>query len=249
MLTPLLLAATLSGPALDGQLALSPAAVQLSGKAGQTTTQRLTLRNGSSRPLHFVLEAQDVVVRDGRRVFVPAGELPGSIAATAVFSERAVTVPPGASRTVGVTVTVPPGAASRAVVALFRGTTRLGDARAAATASLGALLVFRLSDALSLAGAELRARPQTASTNTALEEELVNDGAEPVSARGVAVILDGAGAIAARVPFEPRRLLPGERILLRAEHPGELAPGSYRALATFDYEGRSLTRTAALVVP
>jgi hypothetical protein len=34
----------------------------------------LTLVNGTVLELAFELEAQDVIVRDGRRVFVPAGE-------------------------------------------------------------------------------------------------------------------------------------------------------------------------------
>jgi hypothetical protein len=35
---------------------------------------------------------------------------------------------------------------------------------------------------------------------------------------------------------------------LRSEYAGELAAGTYRILATFECEGKSLTQTAALVV-
>ena len=41
----------------DGTLSLSPAVVMLSGSYGQSTTQTLTLLNGTSRPFSFDLVA------------------------------------------------------------------------------------------------------------------------------------------------------------------------------------------------
>lgn len=240
-----LLAAAAALPAAAGELSLAPAVVQLSGRAGESTTQRLTLRNDTDLPLEFTLEARDVVVRDGKRVQLPPGEIPASIAATAVFSTPAVSIPPGQSRSVDATFTVPPGVRHRAVVAVFRGTTRVGSS----TVSLAALLAFTLSDEISVAAAELRAQPQTATANAAFETALRNDGAEPVVPKGVAVVLDERGALVARTPFEPRRVLPGEQVVVRAEYPGELRTGRYRALATFEYAGRTVTRSAELVVP
>lgn len=246
VLTLLTLGAPRSG---GGQLSLTPAAVDLAGKAGQSTTQRLTLRNDTPVALSFDLVARDVVVRDGRRELVDAGEIPSSIAATAVFSVRSVVVPARGSRSVDVTLTIPPGARHRAVVALFRGTTLLGDPRAASTASLGTLLAFDLSGGRSLVAEALRVTPQSASANTTFEETVVNDGAEPVLSKGAAVVLDPAGTIVARAAFAPRRVLPGERVVLRSEHGGELPRGRYRALATVEWAGQSVTRSAELVIP
>src|SRR4029079_2377351 len=73
-------------------ITLTPSVVQLKGRTGQTTTQTLTIGNMTTRELSFVLEARDVVVRNGTRQFVAAGEMAGSIAATAVFSPRALVV-------------------------------------------------------------------------------------------------------------------------------------------------------------
>lgn len=240
---PLLLA--LAGTASAGTLTLSPAVVPLSGRLGQSAAQSLTLRNDTELPLAFVLEAKDVVVRDGRRVFVDAGELPDGIAATAVFSVGELTVGPGESRSVQLVVTLPRGAVQRAVLALFRGTTRIGNA----TASLGALLTFTVSGEFSLAAESPVVQPQTASANLGFQVALANDGREPLVPKGVAVILDARGALVARVAFESRRLLPGERTTVRAEYPGELPAGAYRALATFEYEGRAATRQAEFRVP
>src|ERR1051326_21677 len=65
--------------AKGGSLSVSPAVIMLRGEAGQSTTQRMLLTNGTSRPFSFELIAKDVVVRNGKRFLVPAGETEGSI--------------------------------------------------------------------------------------------------------------------------------------------------------------------------
>jgi hypothetical protein len=235
-------------PARAGSLGLSPAVVTLRGEAGQSTRQQLTIQNGSAHELAFDLVAMDVVVRDGKRTFVAAGELRGSIAATAVFSEKSVVVRPSASRTVEVTVTLPPATRHRAIVALFRGTTRLGGRAARATVTLGTLLTFTVSDRISVAASDLTVEPPSDSENAAFELACANDGDEPVVPRGMAVVLDGAGRLVGKVALTQKRLLPGERGALRAEYPGELRPGAYRVVVTLEVEGRSLVRQAELRV-
>lgn len=247
----LVAAAALLGtaPLLSQTVSLSPAVVALRGGSGQSTTQTMTIANATSMELAFELSALDVVVREGARVFVEAGRIPDSIAATAVFSKNRVRVGPGQRASSDVTLTLPPRGEQRAVVVLFRGTTKMPYGSANATASLGTLLTFTLSDRFSLSPPRLLVQPQSATRNAAFEGALVNDGAEPIVPIGVAVILDEAGRLVARAPFESRRILPGERVTLRAEYPGELPNGRYRVLSTFDYEGRSVTAAAALVVP
>jgi hypothetical protein len=244
----LCLSFALALPAAAQSVSIFPGVVQLRGTPGATSTQTLTLANRSSLPLDFVLEAQDVVVRGGRRSFVAAGEVPGGIARTAVFSAKSVTVPAGEQRSVDVTVTVPPAMSQRAMVALFRGTTRVRSGNSAATVSLGTLLTFTLGEQVSLSPSELRVAPQSASANAAFDLDLANDGQEPLVAKGVAVILDSAGAFSGRVSFDTRRLLPGERFTFHAEYPGDLRRGRYRVVSTFEYEGRSLVRSAPLVI-
>jgi hypothetical protein len=230
-------------------ITLSPAVVPLGGRLGQSARHTLTLANTTSMALSFQLEAQDVVVRGGRRVFVRAGEMPQSIAATAVFSARRLDVPPGQSRPVDVTLTLPPAAAHRAVVVLFRGVTRIaaGD-KGAATVSLGTLFTFSLSDAVAVAASDVAVRPQSASSNLGFEQTFVNSGSEPVVLKGVTAIVNGSGVLVGKVPAAPRRLLPGERAFLRADYAGELPSGRYRAVTTYEFEGRSGTRSAEFTV-
>ena len=164
----LLILLALTVPALgaeDGALSLNPAVVMLTGDFGQSTTQTLTLRNGTSRPFSFDLVAQDVVTSDGRRSFVDAGSIAGSIAATAVFSQRHVEIPPGGSASVDVTVTLPPATTQRAIVAMFRGTNRVMSGDVPMKASLGALLTFSLSDRVEMSAEPLQILPQNATAS------------------------------------------------------------------------------------
>ena len=119
----------------------------LSGTPGQSHRQTLRLTNHTSRTLAFELEARDIVVVADRRDFFAAGERPGSIAATAVFSQQEVVIAPGSVGAVDLTLTVPDETRVRAVAAIFRGRTKLGTPDGITmTTSLGSLITFILSD-------------------------------------------------------------------------------------------------------
>jgi hypothetical protein len=227
---------TLPAFATHGTLSVSPAVVMLQGTLGQSTTQTLTIVNSSDQPFAFDMIAQDAVVRDGKRVYVGAGELAGSIAATAVFSRKSVTVAPGERANVTVTVTIPPNPSSRAIIALFHGTTRMKSAGMNATASLGTLLTFALSGNVAATATPLSVRPPTPTTNLSISQQLVNSGTEPVLARGVLAIVNPAGALVAKQALPARRVLPGENFDMKADYGGELAAGHYRAFVTYDLQ-------------
>ncbi len=242
------LALLVAGAAMasDGTVSLSPAVITLRGEAGQSTRQTLFLRNNTSRTLSFELEAADVVIRDGRRVFVPAGATPGSIAATAVFSEKKLTVAAGATAPVTVTLTIPRGSPERAVVALFRGKDKIMNGNA--TASLGALLTFTLSDGMAMTADPLVVQAQTATSNLAVTQTCLNAGAEPLVTRGMLAVIGRDGRLVGKSALQPRRLLPGERATLGAEYGAELRPGRYRLLVTYDYEGHALSQSTEVEV-
>ncbi len=232
----------------DGALSLSPAVVMLRGEHGQSTTQVLTLTNGTSRPFAFDLVAQDVVVRDGKRAFVAAGTIAGSIAATAVFSQNHVDVPPGQTVSVRMTVTLPPATSQRAIVATFRGTNKIMSGNVPMFASLATLLTFAVSNDLQLIASPLSVRPQSASTNLGFTQSCTNSGQEPYVTKGVMAVLDEKGALVGRSELQPHRLLPGESVNLGGDFAGDLAPGRYRVFVTYDYDGRTLSRSADVVI-
>jgi hypothetical protein len=243
----LLLLATVAAQAQS--ITLWPAVVPLAGNYGQSVTEVLTLQNDTDLPLDFTLEARDVVVRDGVRVFVEAGQLADSIAASAVFTPRTLRVAPHTSATASVILTLPVEMRHRAIVVYFRGTTPVPGGKRQTFLSLGSLFTFTVSDHVSIAAGALEVDPPSATSTIRLQSALVNDGTEPVVPTGMAVLLDADGRLAGKVPFAARRLLPGETATLVADYPGELPAGSYRAVATFDIAGRALTLTGSLDVP
>src|SRR5258708_6268578 len=87
-------AVPLQKPAEDQppSISLTPAVVMAKGTFGQGLTQTLSLSNHTAVDFAFDLVAEDVVIKDGKRVFVPAGETEHSIATSAVFSQKTITV-------------------------------------------------------------------------------------------------------------------------------------------------------------
>jgi hypothetical protein len=230
-----------SGPALT----ITPGVIMVQAQPGQGTTQDVTISNLTPVEFRFDLEAMDVAVRDGKRVFVPAGEMPGSIAQTAVFSPNYCVLRPGASATVHVTVTIPENPPTRAIVAIFRSNTKLtAQSGFAMTASLGALMTFNLSKELHIDGSALEVKAGSEAANTAISEWVTNTGTEPVIPDGVIAILNSTGKLVGKVPVEAMRLLPGERLQFKAEYPSTLKPGKYRALMTLEHDGTVLTTSS-----
>jgi hypothetical protein len=238
-------------PADKPSISLSPAVVMAKGSFNQTLTQTLTLTNQTGRDFAFEMVAEDVLIKDGKRVFVAAGETPNSIASSAVFTQKTVLVKPFSSVSVDVRLTLPAQTDLRAVVAMFRGTDKLPTSSGAVgmTASLGSLITFNLSDNVKLQPEAVRVIPASESANMKIAQWISNSGTEPALPEGAAVVLNASGGLVGKTVFDPQRLLPGERLEFSAEYPGDLPPGNYRALCSFQFEGKTLTTEAAFEVP
>src|SRR5690349_1921405 len=226
-------------PADKPSISLTPAVVMAKGSFSQTLSQTLTLTNQTARDFAFEMVAEDVVIKDGKRVFVAAGETPNSIAASAVFTQKAVLVKPFSSASVDVRLTLPAETNIRAVVAMFRGTDKLPTSSGAVgmTASLGSLITFNLTDNVKLQPEPVRVIPASETANMKIAQWISNTGTEPALPEGAAVVLNSGGSLAGKAVFDPQRLLPGERLEFSAEYPGELPIGHYRALCSFQFEG------------
>jgi len=244
----LLLAGVAHADTRNGTLTLSPAVVTLRGTYGQSTTQRVSMTNGTSQPFACDVLVQDVIVRDGKRVFVPAGRTAGSIAATAVLSARSLNIRAGETAVVTVTVTIPQATSDRAVVVLLKGKNQLIVKGVPMVASLGSLLTFALSNDVSMTTAAMRVTPPTATATASVAQTCTNNGREPIVARGVVAILDSRGTLVGKSAIEPKRLLPHETMELRSDYAGDLAPGHYRVMLTLGYEGQTLVRSAEMDV-
>ena len=242
---------TAPAPAADKpSISLSPAVVMAKGTFNQTLTQTLTLTNQTGRDFAFEMVAEDVLIKDGKRVFVAAGETPNSIASSAVFTQKTVLVKPFSSVSVDVRLTLPAQTDLRAVVAMFRGTDKLPTSSGAVgmTASLGSLITFNLSDNVKLQPETVRVIPASETANMKIAQWISNSGTEPALPEGAAVVLNASGGLVGKTVFDPQRLLPGERLEFSAEYPGELPPGKYRALCSYQFEGKTLTSEAPFEV-
>ena len=154
-------------------VSLSPAVAMVKCKLGQSYSQTLTLTNQTRQELAFEMMAEDVVVRDGKRVFVAAGETPAGIAATAVFGQKEVVVKPLQSSSVVVTFTVPPETPLRAVVAAFRGSTKISSGGVVKMmASLGTLFTFTVSENSRIETSPIVLTPQSATANLGISQIL-----------------------------------------------------------------------------
>lgn len=225
-------------------VSLTPAVLELKGKPGDGTKQALRIENNGDVPLTFDLSVVDVVTRNGKRVFVAPGELPGSIAATAVVKPARVVAQPHASATAELTLTVPMQTAIRAVVARFQAQPKPSATGPAISMGVGALITFDLAGTASAKAEPLVVHPQTATKNLSFSDRIENNGAEPFITGGVVAILDSTQRLITRLPLPQTRLLPGERLELKTENPGELPRGRYRAVMSMSYSGRILTQTA-----
>lgn len=230
-------------------IALSPAIIMVRGKPGQSTTQILTIVNHTANEMRFNLATEDVVVRDGQRSYSPAGQLPNGIAASSVTSPPTVLLRAGEEASVQVTFTIPAETGQRAVVTFFRGVVSTADGGVGLGASLGTLITFNLSSDYKVEAEPMRASLQTPTANLVLSEELRNSGSEPVTPKGVLVILNTSGKRVAKVAFDLQRLLPGERLIFAATNPAQLAPGDYRTLSSFEFEGKVLTSAGQFTIP
>lgn len=208
------------------------------GQPGVSSSHVLSMSNLTGSRLGFVLEAYDIVVRDGKRVFVRAGETEGGIARSAVFTPPTIELSPGEIGQVRVTLTIPADPRVRAVAAIFRGQTAIqGGGGVMMIGSLGTLITYNLSAQVKVRAGAPTITPQTDKTNLVVSEQLENDGQEPAIPKGTLAILKSSGELIGRVVIQPHRLLPGEKFKCEVEYPHSLRPGKYRAMMSIQQEG------------
>jgi hypothetical protein len=218
-------------------ISLSPAVVMVKGKPGQTFSQEITIWNNTPIDLAFTMQAVDVMVKNGKRVFLPGEDVNGGIARNAVFSSSNMIATAGSFASTRVTVTIPAVPSSRAIACIFLGKTILQTRDSVAlTGSLGALVTFTLAD-------DFRVESQPLEVNTDLElksisfhQVLTNSGTDPIVPKGVIAVLNQSGSMVTRLPVTSQRLLPGETVEFSAEHSGLFKAGTYRAFFLIENE-------------
>jgi hypothetical protein len=254
-LTACLHPAILAGQTVNGDedepaaLTLTPAVIMIKAKPGQTISQELTLWNNTGNELEFHMEAQDIVVRDGKRVFLPAGESEGSIARYASFSNEDLLALPRSSVSVRVTLTLPASPVPRAIACIFMGRSRMGSRQSVAmTASLGALFTFSLAGDFQIEKQPLQVLVDPGAGIITFRERLKNTGSDPVVPEGVIAVTNEKGTLIARMPVTSQRLLPGETLEFTAEQVGLPKTGNYKALFLVENQSAFVSNSAEFTV-
>jgi hypothetical protein len=138
-------------------LSLSPTFSVLQVEPGASASQVLALANNTGSELTFEVAVLDVEVRDGKTVYLRAGDMPNSIAASAVLSQRYLNIKPRDKTSLTVTFTVHPQTASRGLLILLKGTDRATfGGTMSLTPTLGSLVTIILPEnsAAPIAGTE-----------------------------------------------------------------------------------------------
>ncbi len=230
-------------------ITLTPAVIAVKGLPGQTFSQQLTLSNNTPYELSFHMQAQDVVVREGKRVFLPAGEEQGGIARSAVFTHEDMIAAPGNSVTTQVTITIPTAPGSRAIACIFMGKSLLSTSTSVTmTASLGALVTFNLGSNYRLESQPLQVQVDSDAKTLTFHEQVTNSGSDPMVPQGVIALTNEHGALVARLPVNGQRLLPGESIAFTAEHPALPKAGKYKATLLMQYESTFFSNATEFII-
>ncbi len=231
-------------------ITIAPASLSLKGSAGKMYTQNFKVANSTDVPYTFKVDIADVVVEDGKRKFVPAGQTPSSLAATVTSLRTEIVLAPGEETSIPVTFIMPFESRIRAVAVFFHGVPkRLGTNQQRILLNLGAVVDFSLTNEVVLDSLPLEVSTQTPTTNTTIRQELTNIGPEPTIVRGAVAFLDQSGKLIGKSAFEQKRILPGERNTVHAELASTLPSGKYRVVSSLEYSGETLTRTADLLIP
>ena len=112
------------------------------------------------------------------------------------------------------------------------------------TASIGTLITFTLSKKFQIESSGLLFDGESQGDALGISEWVTNTGSEPVIPKGVVAVLNSTGKLMGKVPLNPMRLLPGERLQFKAEYPSTLRRGRYRALISLEHDGGVLTTSS-----
>jgi hypothetical protein len=128
---------------VESSLNLIPALVLDSTQPNQSSSHTLTVHNRTPFEMVFDIEAKDLVSKSGKPVYLPPGQVEGSVAGTIVYSTRSLQVKPMQSASLDVTLTMPSQTEVRGVAIILnsRGSMPQGE-RGSLAASLASIITW-----------------------------------------------------------------------------------------------------------
>jgi len=247
-----LLSLPIAAQAQQNSVAIAPASIDAKVKRGASYTQNFTLNNNTANRLSFKVSVEDVWYDEAnKRTSGRAGTLPRSASLWVQFFPSEIVVEPRSSSVVKAIITVPQTAAGGYyAVPVFEAmpaepaivNAALPQGSSTATATIGVrfrgLMMLTTLDAaeyhVEIIGGQIS--PPSASTELAIQLDVLNRSTAHVSVRGAFAILNSSGALAGRGSIQEKRYLPDQQKLLQTGWAGELSPGKYTSVITLSYD-------------
>ncbi len=234
-------------------ISISPSIIRLTAKPGDSQEAIVKVWNKSHSAMRFMLDVSDVgnrVTKDGKleRIFVAPGTLPFSCAKWIVLPETEFVLPSGESHDVKVLISVPADAAGgKSGVVFFRGVSvseqeQASDAPQKATTSvqiqprLGVLIFAEMAGTVQRTGSleDFKVIPPSSDRPLTLWYIFKNAGNADILVEGSFYILDQNNALVAKQNLNAIRTFPGDQGSSETVWEGQLPPGKYRLVASFE---------------
>lgn len=233
-------------------LSIAPSVVRLKGKPGLSQDSAVRVFNNGVSPLQVLSEVSDVGNRVDEnknlvREFFPPGTLPFSCAKWILLREEEFILPPGESHEAKFLLSPPPDASGGSVcVVFFRGVPAPdggagpGAEKTKATIQiqprLGAMIFHEVEGTVQRTGhlTDVSVEAPTAGSPLKLRYVFKNTGNADILITGNFYLLDADKALVSKADLKPIRTFPGDEGHGETEWTGNLSPGKYQLVITFE---------------
>jgi len=236
--------ATTIGDPLGLGISVTPGKFEAAIPPGSTYNVPVTVNNSSEQPVHILASLADfTVTTNGNYEFEKLGASPYSLLKWASIRPREFDVPPGTAQQVQLTIAMPADtnlAGEYAGVVFFQTRPERHGGGVAFSARVAAKFYITVPNTVQINGAITKMTSTNASGHQLYRVLFKNTGNAHVYLRGQVIVQKG-GSVVYQVPMIDNMLVErgGDRLI---EVTGKkLQPGTYQAIATIDYGGKTET--------
>ncbi len=233
--------ATSQGLGLD----VAPAKLEVSISAGGTYSVPITVHNSSAQPTHVQASMVDFGVdSNGSYEFEKVGSRPYSLLRSASIRPREFDLPPGNSQQIQLTIIMPSGSSltgEYAGIVFFQTRPERGAGNSVSFSARVASKIYEtIPGTVKTEGAITKMASSRAGDGQSYRVQFNNTGNVHVYLRGQVQVQKG-GSVVDRIALPDEALVErgGTRIMNVTGK--KLAPGTYQAIATIDYGGKTQT--------
>lgn len=234
-------------------LEISPSRIRIKKQLGESAKGQVEVRNRSSYPIKVTTDITDTVnkkTKDGLliRDEYPAGMTPYSCAKwIQVLKGEGTVIPPGKSMIMEFVVSPPPQIKEGGFAAylFIKGApadysenqqSEKAGVQVVTIPRLGMSVIYEIEGTVKRTGelASLEIKPPTKTTPFVLRYNFKNTGNADIDLTGSFHIIDSKGNLAAKNTIKGMKTFPGDQGFGETEWKGDLAPGHYSILLTFE---------------